>query len=598
MPYIEERREELLQRLLALDPSLELIEPEDERFPEFLNTVTGLDSTLAQELDHAIEDDQAAQARSIFRSANGSPLGGAANVLNRFKGRSVRGQPRVRPMTLVAGGVGVVAVIFGLTAVIPEKKKEATPAQNTSAQVAKTVPVNPNGTPNSKPITDTPPTSTADASKDSVVPPITSNAPGSGTPVPDVNPAPISSSTPPAPAPSTDSSYTAAVPAPVSSYTPTTAAVSTPSTMSFPDTVATPVAATPIAAARPSSGVQLSAAPPAVSPPRPTGLAGVRVPTEASPATPLQPQGLVGEQSKTQNQNQPSGEAAGLSGSSATAASSHPGLTGGQSDAQAGSQNTGLSGIASSSASQPNTLQNSGLVVVETDNPPSQQAKGGGLVSSAVNNSQNGQGGLLANATTPAAPVVPAVTPAATSTSEQQVASRPYQPGSVLSVVLDNAVAVYAGASHPVWAKGEDGSIWRGEASLSNDRILLKFNVVLKDGQQSAINAYAESADGAGLGGHTRRVTKDTALAVMNGLLNAAVGFVKSQAAATTTYTANTVVQSEQPQNFWMAMGGGLAQAFVMPEVKASNVQLGELPKGQPVQIRVDLDGTPMGSLP
>ncbi|GGR15493.1 hypothetical protein GCM10008957_30290 [Deinococcus ruber] len=194
---------------------------------------------------------------------------------------------------------------------------------------------------------------------------------------------------------------------------------------------------------------------------------------------------------------------------------------------------------------------------------------------------------------TPAATPEPilASTAGGTTTSGFTNASTPYTPGTVVPLHLDTAIGVYAGVTHPVWAKGDDGSVWRGEAALDDKsgRITLKFTTLLLSGKQYAINAYAESADGQGIGDHTQTVTKDMARSVINSLLNAATGLVQSQATKTTTISQGFYSESTKPQNFWLALGGGLANAFVVPDVKATSVQLGQMKVGETVQVRVDL---------
>ena len=81
------------------------------------------------------------------------------------------------------------------------------------------------------------------------------------------------------------------------------------------------------------------------------------------------------------------------------------------------------------------------------------------------------------------------------------------------------------------------------------------------------------------------------AQAVVNGLLGAVVNFVQSQSAKTTTVSQGFYSQSEKPQNFWLALGSGLASAFVVPDVRATSVQLGQMQSGEAIRVRVDVEG-------
>ncbi len=169
-----------------------------------------------------------------------------------------------------------------------------------------------------------------------------------------------------------------------------------------------------------------------------------------------------------------------------------------------------------------------------------------------------------------------------------------YTPGMVLEAALETGVVVSAGATHPVWARATDGSLWRGTAALSPDgeRILLTFSTVLKDASSppQSVTAYVESPEGPGVGGKVRTVTKNVAQAALSTLANSVVGFVQSQSARTSTVTSTGLVTtSERPQNFWLALGGGLAKAFVLPDVQATSVRLGELAAGSTVKLRVDM---------
>ena len=192
---------------------------------------------------------------------------------------------------------------------------------------------------------------------------------------------------------------------------------------------------------------------------------------------------------------------------------------------------------------------------------------------------------------TPVAQV--AFTSSAGTTGGLAQAASSYSPGMVVALHLDTGIAVYPGVTHPVWARGDDASIWRGTAALDDKsgRITMRFTTVLNGGRQQVISAYAETPDGEGIGDHTQTVSKDAARAVVNGLLGAVVNFVQSQSAKTTTVSQGFYSQSEKPQNFWLALGSGLASAFVVPDVRATSVQLGQMQSGEAIRVRVDVEG-------
>ncbi len=165
-------------------------------------------------------------------------------------------------------------------------------------------------------------------------------------------------------------------------------------------------------------------------------------------------------------------------------------------------------------------------------------------------------------------------------------------PGSVVEATLTTPVAVYPGVTHPVWARSADGAMWRGTASLDDrGRILLAFTTLLtQTGMQVPVTAYVESSDGPGIGGRVRTASPNAARTALNGLLTGVQSFVQSQSAKSTTYSASGLVTTqERPQNFWLALGGNLAQAFVVPDTKAQVVPFGQLPAGEPLAIRIDV---------
>lgn len=197
-----------------------------------------------------------------------------------------------------------------------------------------------------------------------------------------------------------------------------------------------------------------------------------------------------------------------------------------------------------------------------------------------------------AEAPTSAAPT-PSTTPTPTTVTPASSEARSVaMPGSVVQATLTTPVAVYPGVTHPVWARSNDGAMWRGTATLDErGRILLSFTTLLTQaGSQVPVTAYAESSDGPGIGGRARTASPNAARTALNGILTGVQSFVQSQAAKTTTYSSSGLVTTqERPQNFWLALSGNLAQAFVVPDTKAQVVPFGQLAAGEPLAIRIDV---------
>lgn len=577
MPYQPQLRSDLEQRLAQLDPELRLLEPEEPGFDAFLAQVTALDPTLARRMDEAIIDDQAQEARQMFgKAGSGLTIGSlAGSAFNRAKGKSVRGEKRVRPVTFAAVGAAAVAAIFLFTAFVPDSRASTAKAQTSTP-----------GTPEST----TPGTPVAAASTTPGVP-ATSDLPTSTVAVtPAPTPVPITQASTPAPAPTPEPD---SAPAPVSAQTPAPVPLSaqqTPVLMSQPGgsgsiaPVPLPVSSTP----KPAQATLIPPAPTraftALSVPVVAGTGAARTAiTSTSGETPQTARTAV-VQAVSAPETQPRTSA--LTGSPAPAQSAPVQALSAQ--AQSAQRATtafvesdpGAGGsVAASSAGGAYGLTGSGSAPVSSSRP---SASG----NATTQNDAPASGVQEARKT---------AAPASESVAGLQAASAgTYSPGSVLTLHLDTGVAVTAGLSQHVWALADDGSVWRGTATLDEktSRIGLTFSAVLKAGRQVSVNAYAESADGEGIGDHVQVVTKDQAQAVMNGLLGAVVGFVQSQSEKTTTVSQGYSSESEKPQNFWLALGSGLASSFVLPDTKATSVQLGQLKKGEDVRVRVDVAGS------
>lgn len=625
MPYYADQRADLERQLHTLDPDLTLPEPEDPGFSVFLARVTNLDANLARNIDKAIVDEQAEEARDLFGQA--SRKGNATTVLSKgmskTKGRSVRGDRRVRPATFAAAAGGLLALAIGITALMPEKASAQDVPPNQTATVepgakpTEEVPANPlpesveDTTPRAE-STDAPPitpASTAEVSEPAPAPipdpaPITAAPAPAPVPMPAPSPAPLALTPEPEPAPAPTPPapdvdlvpLPAPIPAPRETPRPVritpSQTATTSNTVPGGDTLRPPTApATAFTSTRPPAPQ-----PPAAGTAQPGAVvSGVgKAPVAQTPA----PEAAV-VMTATPAQAAPSGQNGAQRGLTATAAAPSGTST----------PRTGL--VASTPAPAAALPARTGLVSEQSGQGAAQPprwgmvssasgqgtgaARTGGLTSSASGSTATAAGdGVVGSGA--AAQSAPTASFASASTDGgsglAQAASPTYAPGTVVMGELTTAVAVYPGATHPVWVQAEDGSMWRGSASVDEktDRIVMTFAVVLHDGRQVPVTAYAESTDGPGIGGRTKQVTPNAARAAVNGVLTGLRTFAESQAARTTTVTPTGVVSTaERPQNFWMAVGGALANAFVVPETRANVVPLGQIAAGERVYLRVDM---------
>lgn len=584
MPIDPELFEGFQREVQQRNPDLHLPQPEDPAFESILDEVTTLDPDLAQRIWSAIPDPDGDAVKGVFGAAAKKGLipTVAGNVVEQVKGRSTRGQRKVRPVTLLAGGLGLLTLAILVTAVMPEKKQsqtaqakpvvvegkpvaEAHPPQVVKPQAG--VPVNPTANSTSSPSTAPEPTST--------VTPIT----------PASNPAPTPVYTSPSPAPAAPS-YTpvanqrAAAPVPIQS---------SPVRLAVPDASPAPV----VAATPKPSGAQMR--PQVVALPAPATVVpeGLVAAPRAAASAENNGRGVVSQPASQQAPRQ----AVVSSGGVAAQQAPKEALVGSGASVTPRTSPTAI-------VSQPSSAQGSGKPVGFISNTEGSAAPmgggGDGLVSQAVQGSENASAGLQSAdvaATSGAARGVGATEPVAF-TSAAAPSATPYQPGVIVPLILDTGVAVYPSSKHPIWAHAADGSIWRGEAALNDqaDRILLTFTTVLSGGKASTLNAYAEGADGPGVGGRVHPTARNAAQTAINALLGATSNFVQSQTTQTTTYTAGgLVMQSTQPQpNFWLALGGGLAKAFTVPQTQSAVVPFGQMRAGESVNVRVDIATGPV----
>ncbi|WP_202408911.1 hypothetical protein [Deinococcus xianganensis] len=581
MPYHAEHRAEIERQLHALDPDLTLVEPESPEFSTFLGQVSAQDATLARRINEAVIDEQAEEARELFGKA--SQKGNAMTVLTtqfqRAQGKSARGKGRVRPATFVVGAGGLLIAAVLITAVMPEKKAAASKSEEAvSETVTPTVAAAPTSSlPQSTQDTPTP------------VEPITPSSTPVAAPEP-ISPTPVTP-TPAAPAPvepvtPVQSAYPDVTPMPVTSAPVTPTPVPVTSTR-LPDPYGGSAAAPqPITAA--PVPVTARATPVTVTPT--SAFTGV---APAASAAPVERQALISQQpagAASQPETRPA-----VVATTPAPATPRAALTSTTPATSAAPQATGL--VSRAATERPSANAMGGLVSSAAATP----AQSGALVSASTVTSQTAPaGGFVSTSaarTAQAEGPTPTATSAATTSATAQAApttaaGNVAMPGSVVEATLTTPVAVYPGVTHPVWARSADGAMWRGTASLDDrGRILLAFTTLLtQTGMQVPVTAYVESSDGPGIGGRVRTASPNAARTALNGLLTGVQSFVQSQSAKSTTYSASGLVTTqERPQNFWLALGGNLAQAFVVPDTKAQVVPFGQLPAGEPLAIRIDV---------
>lgn len=619
MPFDPQIREALQQEVHQLNPDIQFLEPEDPAFPAFLEEVSALSPDLALRIDQAAPDPDADAVRAAFGQSlkKGSFATVLGNAVDRTKKPSARGDRRIRPVTILAGGGALLIILIAITALMPEKDKKKTTVTSSVVTTKQSGQSGKAATTSTTPKSTDLPTSTVDGVK---------TAPGAiNTTASSTAPSSSASSAPAPITPSSTPQYEATQPVTVpsssvpssSTIAPSPAVVpiassSSPVRANVPDVVLPQSSALPVASARPSTAAQ-SARVVTLSPPSPAVQSAKANTTSTSTrsaavvaAAPLPnapTQALVSAPKVAQSPAPTTNAISRMSpqASAETGRSIRPALVSSAPATVPTAQRP--AGLISTSPAQSAAEPTRSLVSTGTPTPPRPVA----LVSSSTTTSAERQvsAGFVQSSAAPAPtsttdfpPSVPATaalpaqatTAAFTSTSAQNTS--PYQPGVVVPLVLDTGIAVYPGATHPIWAHSADGSVWRGVASMSpqNDRILLNFTTVLVRGQAQTLTAYAES-NGPGITGRIHVTARNAIQTTVNALLGATSSFVQSQDTQSTTYSSSgVVVQASQAQpNFWLALGGGLAKAFSVPETQTAVLPFGQMNAGESVNVRVDL---------
>jgi len=243
----------------------------------------------------------------------------------------------------------------------------------------------------------------------------------------------------------------------------------------------------------------------------------------------------------------------------------------------------GATGVMSTSAAASSSgLQSVQKVSQKTGNVGLMSVNGGGSTSSGLPSGQT------------------STMPSATAT-----AKTPYRFGDMLKAQLLTGAAFLqaegeSGASgaggttggQVVYAQGEDGSRWRGTATLAaNGRVMIAFDRVLVGEQDFAISGDATGLEDAryqGVQPQVRRETPEAGRQILQALLGSAATFVQQSAqAGTTTTTGTTVTKTQGRPNFWLTSLGAVAQAVSLPSGRISRVVVSELPAGTSLTVVV-----------
>jgi hypothetical protein len=158
--------------------------------------------------------------------------------------------------------------------------------------------------------------------------------------------------------------------------------------------------------------------------------------------------------------------------------------------------------------------------------------------------------------------------------------SSSYAPGTQITAMLEVGIMTLDEQKVPVIARGDDGSIWQGEARLNHQRFEIEFSTVTHGVTQS-IKAYAVASDGfVGLPVVWRETTPTLAGDLLRGSLKGVSNYVENlskQTIVTQDEFGKTITQTLAPLE--MQLLGSLSEMF-QPSTEEALVRIAELPPG------------------
>ncbi|MGL4609054.1 MAG: hypothetical protein ACRCYY_05125 [Trueperaceae bacterium] len=172
---------------------------------------------------------------------------------------------------------------------------------------------------------------------------------------------------------------------------------------------------------------------------------------------------------------------------------------------------------------------------------------------------------------------------------EQNSANTAYEPGKKIAATLEVGIVTVDNETTPVIARGEDGSVWQGNATLSDtNRFTLEFTSVVKDGGTQTITARAVAEDGfADLPATVQETTPALASDLLRGSLQGVSNYVDDLSNQTTTVVdefGKTITQAAPSLENQIL--GSVAGMF-KPTTEQALVRVVELPAGTSFSILI-----------
>jgi hypothetical protein len=182
--------------------------------------------------------------------------------------------------------------------------------------------------------------------------------------------------------------------------------------------------------------------------------------------------------------------------------------------------------------------------------------------------------------------------PQAASAPAPQQAKNPYKVGDSVSATLQVGVVAVDGTPLPVLARGDDGSVWQGQATLTpTGRVDIRFSDVLKSNRQHAVSAMAQAGDGyLGLPAQVTETTPALASDLARGALRGLSEYAQALGQQTDVRVeGNTPIISRGAPPLEASMAGSVARLFTPPEGEDQQalVRLAQVPVATSVTVVV-----------
>ena len=173
-----------------------------------------------------------------------------------------------------------------------------------------------------------------------------------------------------------------------------------------------------------------------------------------------------------------------------------------------------------------------------------------------------------------------------------QPARNPYKVGDSVTATLQVGVVAVDGTPLPVLARGDDGSVWQGQATLTpTGRVDIRFSDVLKGSRQHTVSAVAQAGDGyLGLPAQVTETTPALASDLARGALRGLSEYVQALGQQTDVRVeGNTPVISRSAPPLEASVAGSVARLFTPPEGEDQQalVRLAQVPADTDVTVVV-----------